>query len=76
MLRKMASGCQVPCKQLQQPNAPASNAQGCCRLAEEEIAKHITTIDSKISRASALDMFRKWCTLPACLAHLHTWTYG
>ena len=31
-----------------------------CRLAEEEIVKHITTIDAKIDRASALEMFRAW----------------
>ena len=30
------------------------------RLAEEEIVKHITTIDAKIHRADALDMFRTW----------------
>ena len=37
-----------------------------CRLAEEEIVKHITTIDAKIDRPSALKMFRAWCA--ACPA--------
>lgn len=31
-----------------------------CRLAEEEIVKHITTTDSKIPRSAALNLLRSW----------------
>lgn len=31
-----------------------------CRLAEEEIVKHIITTDASISRLEALQMFRSW----------------
>ena len=31
-----------------------------CRLAEEEIVKHVTTTDADIGRAQALSLLRSW----------------
>lgn len=38
----------------------AACASACCRLAEEEILKHITTTDSCIQRPEALELLRSW----------------